>query len=158
MPTFRQAPPLHAATWLNTPQPATLESLRGRVVLLHAFQMRCPGCHELATPQAQRAHEIFSRDSVAVLGLHCVFENHEAQSPELLARYVREQRLTFPIAIDAHADGDSMPLSMKVLNLDGTPTLLLLDRRGRIRMKRLGHVPDLELGAAIGALLAEPDP
>src|SRR5687768_5480400 len=145
MPTFRQAPPLHADTWLNTAEPITLESLRGRIVLLHAFQMRCPACHELATPQAQRVHEIFSRDSVAVLGLHCVFENHETQSPELLARYVREQRLTFPIAIDAGASGGGIPLSMKALNLDGTPTLVLLDRHGRIRMKRLGHVRDLEL-------------
>jgi hypothetical protein len=156
MPAFRQAPPLQVAGWLNVTAPLTLESLRGRMVLLHAFQMRCPGCHELATPQAQRVHDFFSREDVAVLGLHCVFENDEAQSAQLLGRYVREQRLTFPIAIDAPGDGIGIPLTMKALNLDGTPTLVLVDRQGRIRMKRLGHVPDLELGAAIGALLAEP--
>jgi hypothetical protein len=44
---------------------------------------------------------------------------------------------------------------MKALSLGGTPTLVLLDRQGRVRMKRLGYVPDLELGAALGALLAE---
>ena len=155
MPRFRDAPPLRAVSWLNVIEPPTQESLRGRVVLLHAFQMRCPGCHELATPQAQRVHESFPHDDVAVIGLHCVFENHEAQSPEVLRAYVREQRLTFPIAIDA-PDGDGrIPLTMKALNLDGTPTLVLLDGQGRIRMKRLGYVPDLKLGAAIGTLVAE---
>src|SRR5688572_1782713 len=155
MPPLRKAPPLQVTTWLNVTEPPTLETLHGRVVLLHAFQMRCPGCHELATPQAQRVHESFSHDDLTVIGLHCVFENHEAQSPELLRGYVREQRLTFPIAIDA-PDGDGgIPLTMKALNLDGTPTLVLLDRQSRIRMKRLGYVADLKLGAAIGTLVAE---
>lgn len=154
MPVFREAPPLEAAAWINAEAPLTLESLRGRVVLLHAFQMRCPGCHELATPQAQRVHDAFARAEVFVLGLHCPFENQEAQSPKLLARYVLDQRLTFPIAIDA-PDDRGIPLTMKALNLNGTPTLVLLDRAGRVRMKRFGHVPDLELGAAIGTLLAE---
>jgi hypothetical protein len=158
MTSYRQAPPLQTAAWMNVEEPLTLEGLRGRVVLLHAFQMRCRGCHELATPQAQRVHETFSRDDVAVLGLHCVFENNESESPELLRRYVSEQRLTFPLAIDAAGDGNGIPRTMKMLNLDGTPTLVLLDRHGRIRMKRLGYVPDLELGAAIGALVAESPP
>jgi hypothetical protein len=155
MPTFREAPALQVSSWINTHAPLTLDSLRGRVVLLHAFQMRCPGCHEFATPQAQRVHDMFDRSDVFVLGLHCAFENHETQSPDLVAEYVRDERLTFPIAIDA-PDANGIPLTMKALNLNGTPTLVLLDRLGRIRMKRFGHVPDLELGASIGTLLAEP--
>ena len=156
MPPFRKAPPLQITTWLNVTEQPTLETLQGRVVLLHAFQMRCPGCHEFATPQAQRVHE--SMPEVAVIGLHCVFENHDLQSPQLLERYVQDQRLTFPIAVDAPGADEGLPLTMKALNLDGTPSLVLLDRQGRIRMKRLGHVPDLQLGAALGHLLAEPMP
>jgi len=33
------APELQTVGWLNTPQPITLASLRGKVVLMHAFQM-----------------------------------------------------------------------------------------------------------------------
>ncbi|HYC46916.1 MAG TPA: TlpA disulfide reductase family protein [Burkholderiales bacterium] len=156
MPRFRPAPALEVSTWVNTSESLTLEALRGRVVVLHAFQMLCPGCVELATPQAQRAHEFFSRDEVAVVGLHCVFENHDAQSPQALERYVAEHRLTFPIGVDQPDGRGGIPLTMRALNLDGTPTLVLLDRHGSVRMKRLGHVPDLELGAAIATLLAEP--
>jgi hypothetical protein len=44
---------------------------------------------------------------------------------------------------------------MKAYQLDGTPSAVLMDRAGRLRMKRLGHLPDLELGAALGRLLQE---
>ena len=155
MPGLREAPPIQAASWFNVTDPPTLEALRGRVVVLYAFQMLCPGCHQHATPQTQRVHESFSRKDVAVIGLHSVFEDHEAQSPERLAAYLRDERLTFPVAVDAPAADNDIPLTMQALQLDGTPTTLLLDRQGRIRLKRFGYLTDLELGAAIGRLLAE---
>lgn len=47
-------PEWQVSTWLNTPEPIALESLRGRVVLLHAFQMLCPGCVAHGLPQTER--------------------------------------------------------------------------------------------------------
>jgi len=41
---LRDAPPLQVAQWFNTPAPLSLEALRGKVVVLEAFQMLCPGC------------------------------------------------------------------------------------------------------------------
>ena len=75
------APELVVSQWFNTGDTPTLAALRGRVVLLHAFQMLCPACVRLATPQAQQAHEQFGRQGLAVLGLHTVFEHHEAMQP-----------------------------------------------------------------------------
>jgi hypothetical protein len=37
----------------------------------------------------------------------------------------------------------------------GTPTLLLIDRSGRLRQQIFAHVPDLPLGAEIMQLLLE---
>lgn len=37
----------------------------------------------------------------------------------------------------------------------GTPTLMLIDRAGRLRRKIFGHLPDLHLGAEIMRLVAE---
>jgi hypothetical protein len=48
----RIAPALFASQWLNTPAPLALEQLRGRVVVLHALQMLCPGCVSHGLPQA----------------------------------------------------------------------------------------------------------
>lgn len=51
------APELQTVGWLNTTESITLASLRGKVVLLHAFQMLCPGCVQVGIPQTQRIYE-----------------------------------------------------------------------------------------------------
>jgi hypothetical protein len=50
------APELEVSRWFNTNEPLTLGALRGRPVLLHTFQMLCPGCVVHAIPQAQKIH------------------------------------------------------------------------------------------------------
>ena len=44
---------------------------------------------------------------------------------------------------------------MRAYAMQGTPTLLLYDRGGRLRMQRFGSIEDMALGAAIASLLAE---
>ena len=149
-------PEWEVSQWFNTPRPIRVADLRGRVVLVHAFQMLCPACVRLATPQAQQAHEQFGRQGLAVLGLHTVFEHHEAQGSAIaLKAFLHENRVRFPVGIDAHADGDPVPLTMRAYAMQGTPTLLLYDRAGRLRLQRFGTVEDMALGAAIATLLAE---
>jgi hypothetical protein len=127
-------------------------------VLLEAFQMLCPGCVSHALPQARRIAEHFTAHGVSVIGLHSVFEHHDAQgSREALAAFLHEYRIGFPVAMDAPARGDGIPQTMAAYAMQGTPTSVLIDRTGRIRRQSFGPVPDLVLGAAIGALLNEPE-
>ncbi|MFC6489440.1 TlpA family protein disulfide reductase [Nitratireductor sp. GCM10026969] len=44
---------------------------------------------------------------------------------------------------------------MSAYGMQGTPTLILIDRKGRCRAQHFGHVPDLRLGAEIMALIAQ---
>ena len=37
----------------------------------------------------------------------------------------------------------------------GTPTLILLDRQGRIRLNHFGRMDDLRVGSTIGQLMSE---
>jgi peroxiredoxin len=161
MPSLRQALPLQISHTLNSPQPLSLEALRGKVIVLKAFQMLCPGCISHALPQMQRIHEAFSRSDVAVIGLHTVFEHHEAQgTPEALKAFLHEYRIHFPVAIDQQNDGplgaSRLPKTMQAYNMQGTPTLILIDREGYLRMHKFGGVDDLKLGAAIQALIYQP--
>lgn len=151
------APPLRVSHWLNTTQPLTLEALRGRVVVLHAFQMLCPGCVSHGLPQAQRVHDMFGADGVAVIGLHTVFEHHAAMTDVALRAFVHEYRLTFPIGTDQPAASGQVPLTMQAYALHGTPSLVLIDRAGRVRRHEFGPVSDLAVGAAIARLFAERD-
>lgn len=145
---------LDVAGWVNGPGVAIAE-LRGRVVLIEAFQMLCPGCVSHGLPQATRVHRRTSRDEVVVLGLHTVFEHHDVTGPGALAAFVAEYRLPFPVAID-RPTGGSIPATMHRYGLQGTPTTLIVDRSGRLRDSWFGAVDDVSLGVRIGRLLAEP--
>jgi peroxiredoxin len=157
MARFRNAPTWEVQAWLNTEAPLDLASLRGRVVVLLAFQMLCPGCAQFALPQLRRVSQAFDPARVAAVGLHTVFENQGAQSPEALAAFLRDRGLDFPVGVDRPDDIGDIPITMGAYGMQGTPTLVLIDRVGRIRQQTLGHVPDLNLGASIMALVMEPD-
>jgi peroxiredoxin len=148
------APPLQIAQWLNTDTPLTLASMRGRVVVIEAFQMLCPACVTHSLPQARKVRQLFPTKDVAVIGLHTVFEHHDVMGPAALEAFVREYRLSFPIGIDAPF-GSSIPATMREYQMQGTPTTVLVDRHGRLRMSHFGVLDDIALGAAIGQLLAE---
>jgi peroxiredoxin len=151
----RPAPGWRVAEWLNASAPLSLEALRGKVVVLHAFQMLCPGCVQHGLPQAQRIHALFEPREVAVVGLHTVFEHHEAMTPVSLRAFLHEYRIAFPVGVDAPGKHGPVPQTMQAYRLRGTPSLLLIDREGRLRRHGFGAEEDLAVGAAIAALLAE---
>lgn len=151
----RLAPPLVTSAWLNTSKPLDIPDFRGKILVIEAFQMLCPGCVSHALPQAQRIAQTFPKDQVAILGLHTVFEHHEAQGTRAsLAAFAHEYRLTFPIGIDRQEG--RLPITMTAYNMQGTPTLVVVDRDGMRRFQRFGHVDDLTLGSVLGALMSEP--
>lgn len=153
---FEPVAELQVSEWLNTPQPIRLAELRGRVVALHAFQMLCPGCVAHGLPQALRLRAAFRDDDLVVLGLHTVFEHHAVMTPAALRVFAHEYRLHFPIGIDQAEAGQPLPLTMRALQLRGTPSLVLIDRQGRLRLHHFGQIDDLALGAIVGQLVAEP--
>lgn len=158
MPTSYAAPEIRAQAWLNTPEPLTLASLRGRVIVMHAFQMLCPGCVSHGIPQTARIARTFAGTDVQVLGIHTVFEHHEVMGRAALEVFIHEYRLTFPIAIDMPGQGNPIPQTMQAYELNGTPSLILIDREGHLRLSHFGQIDDMEVGARIAALLAEAPP
>lgn len=156
MTALRPAPEFEMSAWLNAPGPVSLAELRGRVVMAAAFQMLCPGCVSHGLPQALRVRAAFPEDDLAVIGLHTVFEHHEAQGTrQALAAFLHEYRIKFPVGIDAPSPDGGIPKTMRAYNMQGTPTTLLIDRDGRLRLSKFGHVEDLLLGAAIATLIGE---
>ncbi|MED5620928.1 TlpA family protein disulfide reductase [Ideonella sp. BN130291] len=152
------SPPLQVSQWFNTPEPLTLERLRGRVVVMHTFQMLCPGCVSHGVPQALRVHGLFPRDEVAVIGLHTVFEHHAVTGPAALRVFLHEYRIPFPVGIDQADTASPVPLTMQAYGLQGTPSVVVFDPAGRVRLSHFGQIDDLQLGAVIGQLLAEARP
>jgi peroxiredoxin len=152
------APPWTTRQWFNSGGAAVqLADLRGKVVVLHAFQMLCPACVRHALPQAQRIHAFFAPQDVAVIGLHTVFEHHAAMTPVSLQAFLHEYRIAFAVGVDApSADArQPIPLTMQAYALQGTPSLVLIDRNGHLRRHTFGAEDDLAVGAAIATLIGE---
>ncbi len=156
-PPGRPAPPWTTRDWFNTGEALHLAGLRGKVVVLHAFQMLCPACVHHGLPQAQRVHSTFAASDVAVIGLHTVFEHHAAMTPVSLRAFLHEYRIGFAVGVDAPgADArHPIPVTMQAYGMQGTPSLLLIDRNGHLRRHMFGAVDDLALGAIIATLVAE---
>lgn len=150
------APDWHVSQWFNTPVALDLAALRGKVVVLHAFQMLCPGCVSHGIPQAERIHRLFADEGVAVVGLHTVFEHHAAMQPVSLEAFLHEYRITHPVGVDLAVPGQPIPATMQRYRMQGTPTLILIDRAGRLRLQHFGRIDDLAAGAEIMRLVAEP--
>jgi len=148
------APEIAVSRWFNTPVPLSLAALRGRPVLLHAFQMLCPGCVAHGTPQAEKAHRLFGDRDLQVIGLHTVFEHHEAMSPVALKAFIHEYRLTMPIGVDEPGSGRPIPVTMGRYQMRGTPTSILIGRDGAVLHHGFGQEDDMALGARLAAAIS----
>ncbi len=151
------APELATSQWFNTDHDITIDSLRGEVIVIEAFQMLCPGCVSHGLPQAQRIQQTFGRN-LQVLGLHTVFEHHGAMTPVSLQAFLYEYRISFPVGVDTHEPGIDAPVTMRRYQLQGTPSLTIIDRGGLVRATLFGQHDDLPLGALLGRLIDEPRP
>lgn len=148
-------PELSVDAWFNADPATTLNSLKGKVVVLAAFQQHCAGSLHHGVPQAARLAANFSDDEVVVIGLNTPFEKAETQDRAALEAFVEEHALTFPVALDKAGGKDALPETMEAFEIQGTPTVLLFDRQGRLRRHYLGQVDDLRIGAEVMALTIE---
>jgi hypothetical protein len=76
-------------------------------------------------------------------------------TPVALAAFLQEYRLTFPVGVDRPAANGPIPQTMAAYGIQGTPTLILIDRWGRLRKQTFGTEDDMRVGADIAFLLAE---
>jgi peroxiredoxin len=153
MNAAQAAPELAVSRWFNTAAPLTLAGLRGRPVLIHAFQMLCPACVAHGTPQAEKAHRMFRETDLQVVGLHTVFEHHAAMAPAALEAFIAEYGLTMPIGVDEASSNSRIPVTMARFAMQGTPTAILIGRDGQIRHHGFGKDDDMALGARIAQAL-----
>ncbi|WP_413558997.1 peroxiredoxin family protein [Bdellovibrio sp. HCB209] len=140
-----KALPLKVQEWLNTTEGYNLDVTAPRVKVIHAFQMLCPGCVYHGIPQTIELFERLKGHDIDVVGLHTVFENHHAMGPEALKVFIKEWRLPFPVGIDEHKDGKWMPETMKAYDLQGTPTTIVIDQQGEVRVQHFGIIDTEQL-------------
>ena len=158
MKQYAMASELDVSEWINVAQPVHLQALRGRVVVIAVFQILCPASVSYGIAQAIGIHNRFPARDTAVLGLHSLVAHRSVMTPAALHAFVQEYHIPFPVGADRLPEGQGMPHTMQAYGLKGTPSLVVIDRQGRLRLKHFGRAEDLQVGALLGQLLDEPVP
>lgn len=141
--------------WLNTSKNFSFDVFDSKIKVIHVFQMLCPGCVYRGIPQTDLLYKKLNSEKVSVLALHSVFENHEAMLPHALKVFISEWKLPFPVGIDHRKEGEWMPETMKAYQLQGTPSLIVIDHLGEVRVRHFGHFEQEKVEKLIGDLVSE---
>ena len=147
-------PEFTTSRWLNSEKKISLKDYKGKVIVVAVCQIACPGSVKFGLPQAERIRKSFTKDEVAVIGLHMAFEKFDKQTPDKVQKFLKDSGIKMPVAYDK-PNGEGLPQTMKDYELQGTPAILVFDRQGRLRRHYLGAVDDLRIGAEIMGMLME---
>jgi thiol-disulfide isomerase/thioredoxin len=149
------APELQASKhWINS-SPLTLESLRGKVVLVHFYAFQCHNCHA-NFDHLQRWSTKWG-DKVVVLGIQTP-ETAAESDPAQVRAAAKERGLTFPVLVD---------LDRKNWNAWANtmwPTVYVVDQNGYLRrwwqgeLNWQGATGDQEIEQVVEDLLANQQP
>jgi thiol-disulfide isomerase/thioredoxin len=142
-----RAPELRGAGWFNTDRPLTLESLRGRVVLLDFWTFCCINC--LHVIEELRPLEERFGDRLVVIGVHSPKFPHEGDHAAV-GRAVRRHRVRHPVL-----DDPQMELWQEYA-VRAWPTLVLIDPQGYAVAMAAGEGHAAELATLIQQLLDDP--
>lgn len=83
--------------WLNS-NPLTIESLRGKVVLLQFWAYDCPYCAE-ATPKVIDWHQKYSKDGLVVVAVHTPRVEYEKDQAKVRDA-VQKKGIKYPVVLD----------------------------------------------------------
>jgi thiol-disulfide isomerase/thioredoxin len=143
------APPLKFTSYLG-PKPVALSQLNGSPVLLFFWAHWCGDCKAEGPVIAQLGSEFGSRGLMLLAPTQLygyAAEGEDAQPRDELPYIERVWQHFYPAL-----QGVSVPISKENFNLYGastTPTLVLVDRAGRVALYHPGVMPYEELRAAI---------
>ena len=135
----RPAPSWRNTSWVNAEKPVTLQSLRGRVVLLNFWVFTCYNCTN-TVPSLVDLDARYRNRGLTLIGIHTPeFPPYAGEHDKgNLARALEKYHITYPNAQDN---------DLRTWDLYGIrfwPSFVLIDKKGRIRYEGAGefHVGD----------------
>ena len=149
-----EAPEITIKHWLNG-QPATLASLRGRVVLLEFWATWCKPCQEMF-PKLTSLDEAFRERGLEIIAItrHYLAQRGTAESEtdelKLMRSVIEDHEVEFRVGV---AEDEGL---QELYGANGLPTLALIDRRGIVRYAHFGGGQDENLRELLTECLDEP--
>ena len=135
-----------SGTWLNS-EPLNLEALRGRVVLVDFWTFGCYNCRN-TLPTLKRLNAKYADKGLTIVGVHAPESDYE-KNMENVRREVQELGIKYPVVTDNDYQ------TWRAYNVQAWPTVVILDKQGRIRFTHIGEGMYEQQEQIIQKLLAE---
>ncbi len=133
-------------SWINS-SPLTLAQLKGKVVLIDFWTYTCINCIR-SLPYVQGWYSHYQKDGLVVIGVEAPEFSYE-KIPSNVAAAVKQDGLTYPIAIDGNLE------TWNAFQNQYWPAEYLIDRSGNVRRENFGEGDYDQSEKAIRGLLAE---
>jgi thiol-disulfide isomerase/thioredoxin len=131
-----------AQYWTNTDGPIKAQDLKGKVTLLEFWRSGCPHC-EAAAPFMIQLYKDFKPRGLQVIAIQSPGNIKDSANPENKWESVKETvavwGLNYPVAFDK----DGVLFKTKY-NGHNWPTMILIDRQGKILHLQSGHDQEKE--------------
>lgn len=117
--------------WINSDQDLSIENLKGKAVLIEFWTFECYNCKN-TLPYIKDWDAKFSSDKFQVIGIHCPEFDNERKFDNVKAA-VNELGIKYPVLIDNEFT------VWEKYNVHAWPTIILLDRTGKVRYTNVGE-------------------
>jgi thiol-disulfide isomerase/thioredoxin len=135
-----------ADRWYNS-APLTLDSLRGKVVLVEFWTRECINCIHVL-PHTRALYDAYAKDGLVVIGVHTP-EYDEERDPAALQDALRRYGIIWPVAVDnGHRIWDAYGNRY-------WPAVYLIDRNGKVVYRHYGEGDYAQTEQRIRALLGK---
>ncbi len=132
--------------WINS-RPQTVESLKGKVVLVDFWTYSCINCIR-ATPYLKGYHQTYKDNGLVVIGVHAPEFAFE-RIPANVEKAVRDAGIQYPVALDNDF------ATWNAYQNQYWPSNYLIDAEGKVRRVHYGEGQYRETEQAIRLLLEE---
>jgi cytochrome c biogenesis protein CcdA/thiol-disulfide isomerase/thioredoxin len=132
--------------WINS-KPLTIAQLKGKVVLVDFWTYTCINCIR-SLPYVEGWYSHYQKDGLVVVGVEAPEFSYE-KIPSNVTAAVRQDGLTYPIAIDGNLD------TWNAYQNQYWPADYLIDRSGNVRREDFGEGNYAQTEQAIRGLLAQ---
>lgn len=142
----KQAPTLTAGKWINS-GPLTLEGLRGRVVLVEFWTFGCYNCVN-TLPTLKGFDSAYRSKGLTIIGVETPETDYE-RNFDSLVQAVKKRGIEYPVLTDYAST------NWEAYGVEAWPTILILDKSGKIRYTHVGEGAYDTQEKVIKTLLAE---
>ena len=121
----------------------TLESLRGKVVLVNFWATSCPGCIK-EMPAMMQTYQQYKNKGFEIIAVAMSYD-----PPNYVLNFVQTRQLPFPVALDvdgAHARAFG--------NVQLTPTSFIVGKDGSVLEQKIGDLDFVKLKALLDKQLS----